>query len=124
MSKGYRAKDKSIAFHVSEKEMYDINARIKMSGLSRGEYFIRTFQQQEIKIVAGKYESDRLAVEFKKLREKIESLENYDQIDVLNECKALLKELKDYFPIKERKVKNNQIQSVDFDDIYMDVEVK
>lgn len=123
MSRQYRTKNKSIAFHVTEEEMYKIDARIKVSGLSRGDYFIKTFLEQEIRTVIGKYECDRLAVELKRLRECIENIDREDLENVLNECKALLNELMFYFPVKERKTKDINFDNFDCDDIFSDVEV-
>ena len=123
MSKQSRTRNKSIAFHVTEDEMYKIDARIKVSGLSRGDYFIRTFLEQEIRTVIGKYECDRLAVELKRLRECIENTNREDLEKVLHECKVLLNELMFYFPVKERNTKDINFDDFNCDDIFSDVEV-
>lgn len=123
MSRQNRTRDQSIAFHVTKDEMIEINARIKMSGLSRGDYFIKTFLEQEIHTVIGKFECDRLAVELKRLRECIEKVKNDEIETLLKECKALLNEMIVYLPVRERKSKNMYSNKIDFNDIFTDVEV-
>ena len=109
-------------FRVSSNEAKQINERIAISGLPRGKYFIKTFLEQEITMKGGKFESDRLSLEFKRLYEKICSLKHDEEInDVLEECIALMKELKPYFPIVEGQKGEDDIP--EFDDPFIDVEI-
>ena len=112
----------TLVFRVSSNEAKQINERIAISGLPRGKYFIKTFLEQEITMNGGKFESDRLSLEFKRLYEKICSLKRDEEInDVLEECIALMKELKPYFPIVEGQKGEDDIP--EFDDPFIDVEI-
>ena len=104
-----------VNFRVSPEEREQIEARIKVIGLSKSEYFIKTFLAQEINIIVGKYQSDRLSLEFKRLREAVEKIdlaETDENYDLLLECKSLLTELK---PFVEEK-KTNELKKEDFEE--------
>ena len=53
-------------FRVSDDELRLIDAKVAVSGLAKGDYFIRMLYGETVVIRAGKYQSDRLAVELKK----------------------------------------------------------
>ena len=65
-----RPRHNTIAFWLSDEEKARVDARIKLSGLPKGEYYRSAVLGQEVQIVAGKYLSDRLAAEIKKIRTK------------------------------------------------------
>ena len=65
-----RTRHNTIAFWLSDEEKARVDARIKLSGLPKGEYYRSAVLGQEVQIVAGKYLSDRLAAEIKKIRTK------------------------------------------------------
>lgn len=88
-----RFRNTTISFRVSPEERLALEARIKVCGLPKGEYFINSLLYQRIEISVGKYKSDRLALELKKLREAFENAECESM--VLCECKALLEQLQD-----------------------------
>ena len=67
-----RKRSNLIAFWVSDAEKADLETRIILSGIPKGEYYRRAILGQEVKVVAGTYMSDRLAVELKKIRECLE----------------------------------------------------
>lgn len=98
-----------VNFRVTPEERELIEARIKLTGLSKSDYFIKTVLAQDINITVGKYQSDRLSLEFKRLREAISDLEinNLDDelYQLLLESRALLLELK---PLVEKKEKLNK----------------
>lgn len=66
-----RVRSKTISFYTTPEEYADIQARIKVSGMPKGEYFIQSLLHQKIQIYVGKYQSDRLALELKRLREAL-----------------------------------------------------
>lgn len=102
-----RYRNRVISIRVSPEESEQIEARIKVTGLSKSEYYIKTFLQQEIKLTVGKYQSDRLSLEFKRLRECIEHIEAGNENDffpLLLSCKALLEELKPLVEIPTPKL--------------------
>ena len=91
-----RYRNTTISFRVSPEERRQLEARIKASGMPKGEYFIQSLLHQEINIVVGKYQSDRLSMELRRLREQLGNLDTGDdeqQMDLLEDCKTLLTEL-------------------------------
>ena len=90
-----RVRSKTISFYVTPEENQQIQARIKIAGMPKGEYFIESLLHQKICISVGKYQSDRLSLEMKKLRLALENTKDEDSLDdALDECKALLEQLK------------------------------
>lgn len=69
-----------------------MEARILVTGMPKGQYFIQSLLHQQIQIVAGKYQSDRLAVELKRLRQCLENGGEGAEEATLD-CKALLDQL-------------------------------
>lgn len=84
-------------FHASPEERARIEARVTISCIPKVEFYMKSILGCKINVVAGKYKSDRLAVELKKLRRAIESFpieENYDEeYYLLLNCNAMLQEL-------------------------------
>ena len=88
----------TISFRVTSEERRQIEARVRISGMSRAEYFIQSLIHQEINIIAGKYASDRLSLEIRRLKDamaKIEDLHDEEQKTLIEDCKLFLKELID-----------------------------
>lgn len=69
-----------------------MEARILVTGMPKGQYFIQSLLHQQIQIVAGKYQSDRLAVELKRLRQCLEN-GGEEAEEATLDCKALLDQL-------------------------------
>ena len=91
-----RVRSKTVSFYVTPLEHTELMARIKVSGKPKGEYFIQSLLHQKIEIYVGKYQSDRLALELKKLREALETVTDIDDIaDTIIECHALLNQLQE-----------------------------
>lgn len=89
-----RRRNKMISFRVSPEEYLRIEARIKIFGMTKAEYIIQSLLKQEINIAVGKYQSDRLSLEFHKLRMALELAPATCETEkTLKECKALLTEL-------------------------------
>jgi hypothetical protein len=91
-----RKRNQTVSFRVSTEERRQLEARIIVSGMPKGQYFIQSLLHQKIRIVVGKYQSDRLSLEFKRLREQIESLccDSEELTLLLGDCKALLEQFK------------------------------
>lgn len=90
-----RVRSKTISFYVTPEENQQIQARIKIAGMPKGEYFIESLLHQKICISVGKYQSDRLSLEMKKLRLALENTNDVELLkDVIDECKVLLEQLK------------------------------
>lgn len=89
-----RLRNSTISFRVSPEERIQLEARIKVSGMPKGQYFIQSLLRQRLSIAVGKYQSDRLSLEFKKLRETLDSISETEKIaETLKECKALLSQM-------------------------------
>lgn len=122
-----RVRNKTFAFHVTEEERNEIEARIMISGLSKTDYFIKTFLDQNIQLKVGKFHSDRLSVEIGKLNKNLSSLdvEDNELKSILNDTKALLNQL---FPFFEQEIREySKIKDEDFctmnEDTFTDVEI-
>ena len=66
-----REKDNVIAFRLNDEEKSKVEARIILSGLSKGEYYRRSILGQEVKVVAGTYMSNRVAIVLERILEQI-----------------------------------------------------
>ena len=89
-----RVRNKTISFRASPEEHRLIRARITVSGLSISEYTIQAMLGNPIEIRVGKFESDRLSVELKRLSRKLDTVSIPDDaIPLLLECRALLEQV-------------------------------
>ena len=88
-----RKRNQTICFRATSEERKEIEARIKVSGMPKGEYCRQSLLNQKIEINAGKYQSDRLSIEVKRLRELIKQIPEEQFQDLLQEIKALLGQL-------------------------------
>ncbi|MDO4491941.1 MAG: hypothetical protein Q4B85_12825 [Lachnospiraceae bacterium] len=89
-----RKRPYTLAFRVSAEERARIHAKIKVASIPIGEFLRQSALSQDVLVYAGKYESDRLAVELKQLRKKVIITEgNFDenQQEVLMEIKEILR---------------------------------
>ena len=91
-----RNRNQTICFRMSLAERLELEARIQASGMPKGRFFIEMLLRGEIRIAVGKYQSDRLSLEIRRLRECLEDMPATDVeacTQVLEECKALLEVL-------------------------------
>lgn len=91
-----RIRNQIINFRVSPEERAEIEAKAVVSGMPKGEFYLNAIMGVEISAAGGRYESDRLAVELKKLRLELQNIkpdESEDLFRVVLECRALLEEL-------------------------------
>lgn len=109
-----RIRNQTVCFRVSPEERRQIEARIAVSGMQKGEYYIQSLLHQQINIVVGKYQSDRLSLELRRLREQIEGLNDKekDQVEpLLDECRALLSEFQE---ITAKNTRIEEFKKTDF----------
>ena len=71
-----RKRNSIINFRVTEEEKFIIENMINFSGKSKQEYFTEHLLEKEVYIYYGKFESDRLSVEIKRIRRELEKLSN------------------------------------------------
>ena len=106
-----RNRNQTICFRMSPPERSELEARIQASGMPKGRFFIEMLLHGEIRITVGKYQSDRLSLEIRRLRECLEDMPATDVeacTQVLEECKALLEVL------AKLSVSNDKISAEDF----------
>lgn len=87
-----RKRNQTICFRMSSEERKELEARIKISGLPKGKFFIQSVLHQEIHIAVGKYQSDRLSLEVRRLSDILRQIEpeSEEAYEVLAECRSLL----------------------------------
>ncbi len=92
-----RLRNQTVSFRVSPEERRQLEARIILSGMPKGQYFIESLLNSKICIIVGKYQSDRLSLELRRLREQMEGLQNDNEElkNLLGDCKTLLEQLQD-----------------------------
>ena len=61
-----RKRNQTVCFRMTPEERRELEARITVSGLPKGKYFIQSLLHKEIKIAVGKYQSDRLSLEIRR----------------------------------------------------------
>ena len=90
-----RSRPRSIAFHVSDEERDTITAKALLAGLTKGEYCRRCTLDKEIVIRVGKYQSDRLSLELRRLRDTLQALSNEPELftETLVECRVFLEQM-------------------------------
>lgn len=92
-----RLRNITVCFRASPNENQIINSRIKVSGKPKAEYIIETLLEGSVHVTAGRYHSDRLSLEIRRLKDALEIVEKGAQssetLAVLEECKILLSQL-------------------------------
>ena len=98
-----RVRNQTVCFRATAEERRQIE-----------EFYIQSLLHQEINIIVGKYQSDRLSLEIRRLRKRLEEIPQQDEnalYELLTECKALLTELMDLMQKNETK---NTVTAEDF----------
>ncbi len=89
-----RTRPKTVAFRLTSEEYRNMEARIKLTGLPRGEFILRSILEQPIFIRAGKFESDRLSLEIRRLKDALLQAEVPEEaVPLLLECRALMEQI-------------------------------
>ena len=89
----YRARDRAVTFRLTPEEYRQMEERIKITGLAKNEFMIRSMLEQRIEIRVGKFESDRLSLEVRRLKDALNSVEVPEEaIPLLLECRALMEQ--------------------------------
>ena len=68
-----RFRHNTIAFRLSDEEKSQIEARIILSGLTKGEYYRRSILGQEVIVTAGNYMSNRVAKALEQIALRLEN---------------------------------------------------
>lgn len=90
-----RFRNQTVCFRASPEERRTLEAKIKVAGVPKGEFILRALLEGKVEIAVGKYKSDRLSLELKRLRERLDDVEtdNEETDEVLRDSKALLEQL-------------------------------
>lgn len=84
-----RTRHTSITFWLTDEEKSIVDARILVSGKEKGEYYRAAIIGQEIKIVVGRFKSDRLAKVLEDMYSEMKD-NNYQEC---NDMKNILEEI-------------------------------
>ena len=84
-----RFRHNTIAFWLSDEEKAEVEAKIILSGVPKGEYYRKSVLEQEIKVVLGNYMSFRLSKVLERICEELHNGNSENEQLLL----ALLKEL-------------------------------
>ena len=84
-----------MSFRVSEEERRQLKTRIMVTGLPIGRYILEAALHQKICIAVGKYQSDRLSIELRKLRGQLaETSKSSEELkELVTDCTYLLEQL-------------------------------
>ncbi len=85
-----RRRHNTIAFWLSDEEKRIVEARIKIAGIPKGEYYRSAVTGQVISIVAGRYRSDRLAMTLEELMRRTENGDSEAIYEIHTTVKELL----------------------------------
>ena len=91
-----RFRRNTIAFWLSDEEKAQVEARIILSGLPKGDYYRKAILRQEVTVTAGSYMSNRVA---KALEQILEHLKNGN----IEEEKLLLELVKQLLEIGQNE---------------------
>ena len=90
-----RFRNQTICFRATYEERRAIEERIVISGMPKGRYYLESLLKQKIIISAGKFESDRLSLEIRRLRQALEAAgtDNNDIYAALVDCRAMFEQM-------------------------------
>ena len=89
-----RTRRNTVSFRLSDEEFRNMEERIKITGLAKNEFMIRSMLDSYIEIRAGKFESDRLSLEIRRLKNALQQTETPEETTgLLLECRALLEQV-------------------------------
>lgn len=90
-----RKRHNTIAFWLSDEEKEIVEARIKVAGIDKGEYYRSAVLGQQVNIVAGRYKSDRLAMALEEISKNMEGSD-------VNDCRQLQVILQELLELMKR----------------------
>ena len=90
-----RFRNQTICFRASYEERRTIEERIKVSGIPKGRFYLDSALQSKIIISVGKFESDKLSLEIRRLRRALENAgtDDNDLYAALVDCRALFEQM-------------------------------
>lgn len=96
-----RYRNTSITFRLTADERDAVHFRSRVLGLPLQEMFLKTFLNQPIEVTMGMFDSERVAIELRKLRKEIDTLPADDQQirDEIRKCRICLEQILEVFRI-------------------------
>ena len=89
-----RTRNKTVSFRLTPEEYRQMEEPIKITGFPKNEFMIRSMLEQHISIRVGKFESDRLSLEVRRLKDVLNGVKVPEEaVDLLLECRALMEQL-------------------------------
>lgn len=90
-----RFRNQTICFRASYEERRTIEERIKVSGIPKGRFYLDSALQSKIIISVGKFESDKLSLEIRRLCRALENAgtDDNDLYAALVDCRALFEQM-------------------------------
>lgn len=85
-----RFRRNTIAFWLSDEEKAQVEAKIILSGLPKGDYYRKAILGQEVAVTAGNYMSNRVAKSLEQVLKQIENGDTKDEKILLELVKQLL----------------------------------
>ena len=85
-----RFRHNTIAFRLSDEEKSQVEARIILSGLPKGEYYRKAILGQEVIVTAGNYMSNRVATVLEQIALHLENGDTEDEKLLLELIRQLL----------------------------------
>ena len=85
-----RFRHNTIAFWLSDEEKAQVEARIILSGLPKGDYYRKAILGQEVTVTAGNYMSNRVAKVLEQILEHLKNGNTEDEELLLELVKQLL----------------------------------
>ena len=85
-----RYRHNTIAFWLSDDEKSQVETKIILSGLSKGDYYRKAILGQEVTVIAGNYMSNRVAKVLEQILEHLKSGNTEDEKLLLELVKQLL----------------------------------
>lgn len=85
-----RFRHNTIAFRLSDEEKSQVEARIILSGLPKGEYYRKAILGQEVIVTAGNYMSNRVAKVLEQIALHLENGDTEDEKLLLELIRQLL----------------------------------
>lgn len=86
-----RFRRNTIAFWLSDEEKSQVEARIILSGLPKGDYYRKAILGQKVMVTAGNYMSNRVAKALEQILEHLKSGDTEDEKMLLELIRQLLK---------------------------------
>lgn len=86
-----RTRNTSITFWLTKEEKSIVDARILLSGKEKGEYYRAAIIGQELKIVVGRYRSDRLAKVLEDMFSEMKESNFQECIEMKNTLEEMLR---------------------------------